>query len=156
MHSRSSAERILYLFIVPAMAIYLFFYIFPMFRGLYYSMTDWNGFSQVKNFVGLKNYAHVLTDRHILSSIRNTFIYTVLVTSLSNLIGLALALMLERKSRTNNVFRTIFFTPAVFPFSPAMVTGNTPPEELAEAHGAFVDQVEQQLAADSNAEVGHA
>ncbi len=113
MHARNRSERVLYLFVVPAMVVYLFFYVYPMLQGLGYSLTDWNGFGPAEHFVGLKNYRHVLTDPHILSAIRNTFVYTVVVTSLSNLVGLILALMLERSSRVNHFFRTVFFTPAV-------------------------------------------
>jgi len=120
MYARSRSERVLYLFVLPAMAVYLFFYIFPMFQGLYYSMTDWNGFGTVMHFVGLKNYWHVLSDPHVLTSIGNTFIYTVVVTILSNVIGLALALMVEKRTRENNIFRTIFFTPAVL--SPVVIS----------------------------------
>lgn len=120
MYARSRSERVLYLFVLPAMAIYLFFYVYPMFQGLYYSMTDWKGFGDVKHFVGLKNYGHVLTDRHIITAIKNTFIYTIVVTSLSNLAGLILALLVEQRSRTINAFRTIFFTPAVL--SPVVVS----------------------------------
>lgn len=39
----------------------------------------------------------------------------------------------------------VVFAPSVFPFSPAMFTGRTPPNELAEAHSAMLAQVEEQL-----------
>jgi len=110
--SRNSAQ-ILYFFVVPALLIYLFFFILPMFVGLYYSFTDWDGMSKVKKFVGLKNYIAIFQDQYARSATKNTLIYTVVVTFFSNLIGLILALMLERRSRVNNVFRTIFFVPAV-------------------------------------------
>ena len=120
MLARNRSERVLYLFILPAMLIYLFFYIYPMFQGLYYSTTDWNGFAPKKNFIGLKNYADIFRDTHILTAIKNTFIYTVVVTFFSNLIGLILALMLEDRSRSSRTFRTLFFTPAVL--SPVVVS----------------------------------
>lgn len=50
----------------------------------------------------------------------------------------------------------VILTPAVFPFSPVMVTGNTPPGELAEAHSAMLDRVEAELKDGSGEEVGHA
>jgi raffinose/stachyose/melibiose transport system permease protein len=84
-----------------------------MINGLYYSMTDWDGMAKVKNFVGLKNYAAIFNDTETLRATKNTLIYTVIVTFMSNLIGLVLALMLEKSSGINNIFRTIFFTPAV-------------------------------------------
>jgi raffinose/stachyose/melibiose transport system permease protein len=106
-------ERILVLFIIPALAIYCFFFIYPMFSGLYYSLTDWDGMSKVRNFIGITNYLNVFKDKYALTTTQNTLIYTVVVTTLSNVIGLILALMLERKSAVNNIFRTIYFTPAV-------------------------------------------
>lgn len=106
-------ERILVLFVLPALAIYLFFFIFPMFSGLYYSLTDWDGMAKTRNFVGLSNYLSVFKDPYALTATINTLIYTVVVTTLSNLIGLILALLLERQSTVNNVFRTVYFVPAV-------------------------------------------
>jgi len=120
MLARNRSERILYLFILPAMLIYLFLYVYPMFQGLYYSTTDWNGFAPRKNFIGLKNYADIFKDTHVLTAIRNTFVYTVVVTFLSNLLGLILALMLEEPSRWTKTFRTLFFIPAVL--SPVVVS----------------------------------
>lgn len=106
-------ERILVLFILPAVVIYLFFFIFPMFSGLYYSLTDWDGMAKTRNFVGISNYLNVFKDPYALTATINTLIYTVVVTTLSNVIGLVLALLLERRSRANNVFRTVYFVPAV-------------------------------------------
>jgi formate dehydrogenase gamma subunit len=50
----------------------------------------------------------------------------------------------------------VIWMPSVFPFSPAMVTGNTTPEELAETHAGLLDRVEEELASRSGEEVGHA
>jgi raffinose/stachyose/melibiose transport system permease protein len=113
MYKSKTVERTLLLFVLPALVIYIFFFIFPMINGLYYSMTDWDGMAKVKNFVGLKNYAAIFNDTETLRATKNTLIYTVIVTFMSNLIGLVLALMLEKSSGINNIFRTIFFTPAV-------------------------------------------
>jgi raffinose/stachyose/melibiose transport system permease protein len=113
MSRESHKERVLTLFIIPALAIYLFFFIFPMFSGLYYSLTDWDGMAKTKNFVGIANYVAVFKDPYALTATVNTLIYTVVVTLFSNLIGLTLALLLERRSTINNLFRTIYFVPAV-------------------------------------------
>jgi raffinose/stachyose/melibiose transport system permease protein len=113
MSRESHKERVLTLFIFPALAIYLFFFIFPMFSGLYYSLTDWDGMAKTKNFVGIANYVAVFKDPYALTATVNTLIYTVVVTLFSNLIGLTLALLLERRSTINNLFRTIYFVPAV-------------------------------------------
>ncbi|MCL5071691.1 MAG: sugar ABC transporter permease [Actinobacteria bacterium] len=91
----------------------MFFFIYPMINGLYFSTTDWNGVAKVKHFVGLKNYIAIFNDAETIRAIKNTLIYTVAVTSFSIIIGLILALALERRSKINNIYRTIFFIPAV-------------------------------------------
>ena len=108
-----TSERVLYLFILPASVIYIFFYVYPILTGLYYSLTDWDGMAKQKAFIGLKNYFDIAKDQYTRTATINTLIYTAIVTFFSNFIGLVLALMLEKRSRTNNVFRTIFFVPAV-------------------------------------------
>jgi cytochrome b subunit of formate dehydrogenase len=49
----------------------------------------------------------------------------------------------------------VIFSPSVFPLSPAMVTGNTPPDELAEAHSAMLTEAERTLKLNAGGEVGH-
>jgi cytochrome b subunit of formate dehydrogenase len=49
----------------------------------------------------------------------------------------------------------VIFSPAVFPLSTAMLTGDTPPEELAEAHAAMLIEVDQQLKSGSTGEAHH-
>ncbi|OHD81876.1 MAG: hypothetical protein A3J97_02125 [Spirochaetes bacterium RIFOXYC1_FULL_54_7] len=111
--SRRTSENILYLFLIPALVVYLFFYVYPMFTGLYYSLTDWDGMAKQKIFIGFRNYLDIFRDQYTRTATMNSLIYTVVVTFLSNIIGLVLALMLERRSNINNVFRSIFFVPAV-------------------------------------------
>jgi ABC-type sugar transport system permease subunit len=106
-------DQVLVFFILPAIAVYLCFYILPMIAGLYFSLTDWNGMSKVRNFIGLANYVEVFRDKYALTATQNTLIYTVVVTFFSNAIGLVLALLLERTSRFNKFVRTVYFTPAV-------------------------------------------
>lgn len=50
---------------------------------------------------------------------------------------------------------TVIFAPSVFPISPAMFTGTTPAEELAEGHAAMVEEAARELNVDLDEEVGH-
>ena len=47
------AVNLMYL---PALALVLFFIVYPFMRGIWISFTDWNGYSQSKTFIGLYNY----------------------------------------------------------------------------------------------------
>lgn len=49
----------------------------------------------------------------------------------------------------------VIFSPSVFPLSPAMITGQTPSEELAEAHSAMLSETSGRLGIKADGEVGH-
>lgn len=101
-------------FLLPALIIYSVFRLLPALSSLFYGFTDWNGISMDFNFVGLENFKELFQDEMIRTSVKNTLIYTILVTVFQNGLGLVLALMLDRKSiKGKSVFRTILFVPAV-------------------------------------------
>ncbi len=57
-------ERILVLFIIPALAIYCFFYIYPMFSGLYYSLTNYYlQYPHLFRVLWLDNYLKLVQDQ---------------------------------------------------------------------------------------------
>lgn len=102
------------IFLLPALLIYSVFRLVPAILSLGYGFTNWNGVSMDFDFIGLDNFKELFHDKMILTSIKNTVIYTVLVTVFQNGLGLILALMLDRKSiKGKSIFRTILFVPAV-------------------------------------------
>ena len=53
------------------LAIYVVFVIYPFGRALYYSMTDWSGFTPTYNFVGLDNFTKLFHDDIFMRALRN-------------------------------------------------------------------------------------
>ena len=51
----------------------------PFIYGIYLTLTDWNGVSSVKNFVGLSNFAAVMRDAQFWKSLLLTFKYVIAV-----------------------------------------------------------------------------
>lgn len=102
-----------FLFTVPAVGLYSFFFIIPVILGFYYSMTDWNGFSRRYNFVGMRNYIQLISDTRFRDSVLFTFSYTFLLVIFVITISLAIALFLNSKIRLAGLFKTIYFFPAV-------------------------------------------
>ena len=49
-------------FLGVPLAIYLIFVVSPFAQSIYYSLTDWSGFSTTMNFVGLQNFQNLLHD----------------------------------------------------------------------------------------------
>ncbi|MEG0565680.1 MAG: sugar ABC transporter permease [Hungatella sp.] len=104
-----------YLFIFPALAVYLLFSIVPFLYTFYYSFTNYTDMNPVNlDFVGLKNYVKVFHTPLMLVAIRNSVTYAIVLTSLQTLLALPLAVLLNQKLKTKNLLRAAFFFPAVF------------------------------------------
>jgi multiple sugar transport system permease protein/raffinose/stachyose/melibiose transport system permease protein len=101
------------LFILPALAIYAIFFVKPFLTSIYYSLTSWNGYDQVKEFVGLANYVRLFHDPLVWLSLSHNLIWIAIFTLAPIIIGLPLAVMLTNIRRGRLVFQTAFFLPYV-------------------------------------------
>ena len=99
------------IFALPGLFCFAAVVIIPFLYGIYLTMTDWNGVSDVKNFVGLKNFAAVFQDTAFWSSLLLTFKYVIAVVILVNVIAFLLAYLLTRGFKGQSFFRAGFFTP---------------------------------------------
>lgn len=104
----------MYFFLIPALTMFLVFWIYPVLQLFYYSITDFNGVNYNFDFVGMKNYAKVLSNGTLTNSMKNTLIYAVVTVVLSNVIGLTVAMILNTKIRWKGIFRTCAYFPALF------------------------------------------
>lgn len=102
-----------FLIVVPALVFYLVFVIYPLIGGIYYSLTDWNGISAEYNVIGFKNYINLSQDSHVLEPLKNTFIYAFFTTILLNVLGLAMAIGVEKVIHGRDFFRSLLFIPSV-------------------------------------------
>ena len=102
-----------FLLTVPAVLLYSFFFLIPVFMGFFYSMTNWDGFSLKYDMVGLKNYMNILKDSRFIDSLTFTLTYTVIVVIFKLGIALILALLLNQSLKLRGLFRSIYFFPAV-------------------------------------------
>lgn len=104
----------MYLFAIPALVMYLTFWIYPTLKLFYYSLTNFNGFSPDYHFVGLDNFKQVSTSPMLIDAIGNTMIFTFLLVIFGNLIGLALALALNAKIKGMSFYRSAAYLPTLF------------------------------------------
>jgi len=102
-----------FLFTVPNLLFYSFFTVLPVFSGIYYSMTDWNGISKKYSFIGLKNYVTTFTSKRFFTSFWFSLRYAILLVLCIVLISTILALLLNTKIKGQGIFKTIYFFPAV-------------------------------------------
>ena len=101
------------LFLAPALAVLGIFVIYPIFSAGFISLTSWNGFSPVKEFIGLDNFVRLTQDPAFWNSLLVTVIYAAGVCLLSVASGLVVALLLDSPLRGRGVYRGIYFLPAV-------------------------------------------
>ena len=104
-------ELVDFSFLIPVLFFFGFSIIVPFISGLYISLTDWNGVSKEMNFVGIRNFINIFSNADILQPIKNTVVYTLIVTILGNVISLLLALAINRKFRGRTFARIAFFMP---------------------------------------------
>ena len=99
------------IFALPGLFCFLAVVIVPFLYGVYLTLTDWNGVSSVKNFVGLKNFAAMAKGAQFWSSLVLTFKYVIAVVVLVNVLAFLIAYLLTRGFKGQNFFRAGFFTP---------------------------------------------
>lgn len=102
-----------FLFILPALAFYLFFFVNPFVNTIYYSFTDWNGVSPTKQFIGFANYARMAGDSLLWLSLRHNITWIIVGTIAPIVIALPLSLFLSNTERGRLIFQTTYFLPHI-------------------------------------------
>ncbi|QXM06388.1 carbohydrate ABC transporter permease [Crassaminicella indica] len=98
-------------FVGPILFAFIVVVILPMFMGIYYSFTDWNGIGNTANWVGFKNYIDVFKDKEFLSAFIFTAKFAFVSVITINLMGFGLALLVTRGLKISNFLRSAFFMP---------------------------------------------
>ena len=108
---QKTLKKYFLVFTLPTLAAFAFAFIIPFIQGIYLSFCE---FTTVDNatFVGFKNYIKAFESKQgFLGAFGFTAAFTVVSVITINLIAFAIALMLTRKIKGTNLFRTIFFMP---------------------------------------------
>lgn len=95
--------------IIPVLLLLVFSY-YPLIKMIQYSLTDWNGYSQESNFVGVNNYKTVLTNPNYFSVFK-TSLYYFIATFFQLGIALLFATILSFKVKFANLWKGILFFP---------------------------------------------
>lgn len=103
------------LFILPALLPLLIFWVWPILRSFEISFTDWDYMSPQYNFIGIENYLSLLKDEQFYKVLNNTLVFTIGSTLPSIVLGLLLALALNRNMKGVNFYRAVLFSPWITP-----------------------------------------
>lgn len=101
-----------FLFVLPALALFSAFYIYPFFDMFRLSLFDWNGIGAMK-FIGLDNFKDMLGDTIWWDSIGHAGYITLIALTFQNMLAFMLALACDREIRAKKFYRVVFFIPPV-------------------------------------------
>lgn len=99
-----------------AFGIYGLFYLVPTLSNFFYAFTDYNALKPEISFVGLENFKYLFIDSYFKLALKNTIVYAVFTTLLKVGVGLALAVVLNRKMRLTPYLRAVFFLPYILSY----------------------------------------
>jgi multiple sugar transport system permease protein len=98
-------------FLLPAVLWTCGFTLFPLFYALWLSLQQSRGMGRPLEFAGLKGYARLLGDDRVWGSLGFTLGYALLTVATELLLGLALALLVNREFRLRGLVRTLLLLP---------------------------------------------
>ena len=97
----------------PALALFSLFVALPLFDAGYYALFKWDGYGTPTDFVGLSNFAQVLSSPIFWQAVRNTAIILAVSLFVQLPLALLLALLVYEKTPANTLFRLVFFLPYI-------------------------------------------
>ena len=104
-----------WLFVMPALIPLIVFWIYPILRSVYISFTDWDYMSPTYNFVFLDNFIALFKDARFYDALWNTIVFTVGTLIPTIVLGLLLALLMQKAFKGSGIIKFILFSPWITP-----------------------------------------
>ena len=113
------------LFLFPFITAFLMFFVYPLFYGIYISMTDFkygipgqesfNSFNWYKIILGIGT-SNKITE-NFWNSFSNSLIFSIIMVPIAILVPLALAILVNKKPAGFKLFRTLIYLPSIVPLT---------------------------------------
>ncbi|QGQ99070.1 sugar ABC transporter permease [Paenibacillus psychroresistens] len=100
------------LFVVPALALYIIFYLAPLFSSLRYSVTSWNGINEA-TFNGIDNFVRAFDDPKFWIALKNNLYFVLFSLFVQIPIIISLALLVSGVKRGLNFYKVAVFLPSI-------------------------------------------
>lgn len=105
---------LLYLFPVPALALYVIFFVLPTLQTFQYSVTNWDGYSAAFDYVGMENFTRAFTgDSLFTNALANNLKFMVVVVIGQTAVALTMSVLLVKNTKTNVFLRALYFFPTI-------------------------------------------
>ena len=107
---QKAIKRYFPVFVLPTLIAFTIGFLAPFVLGVYLSFCKFTTVTDAR-FIGLGNYAKILGDGDFLHSLWFTALFTIVTVLLINIFAFAVAMLLTKKIKGTNIFRTVFFMP---------------------------------------------
>lgn len=108
---QKSLKKYFIVFALPTFAAFAVSFLIPFITGVYLSFTEFKVVND-REWVGIDNYIRIFTsDETFMNSLWLTVKFTFVSVITINIIAFSIALLLTKKLRGTNIFRTVFFMP---------------------------------------------
>ena len=99
---------------LPYLAVFGVFLVWPALKGLYMSLHDWDPFVPSQSeFIGIQNYVELFSDPVFWNAMQGTVYFVALSVPLLVLVGLGLALGVNKNVKGKRILRAIYFSPYI-------------------------------------------
>ena len=99
--------------VLPGIIIFTIGLIIPLILAIRYSLTNWDGMSAEKTFVGFQNYIDLMKDSDFWNAGWFTIKFTIGNTIIQNVVALLFAVALDSGIKAQKIYRTVFFIPCL-------------------------------------------
>jgi ABC-type sugar transport system permease subunit len=100
-------------FVLPALAVYTMFVMFPAAEAFRFSLYNWSGLGEPTDYIGFKNYTEIFGNSDFRNALWNNIQLFLAVFVISNVVGLPLAIALDTKLRFYEFYRAALFMPVI-------------------------------------------
>lgn len=104
-----------YAFLAVPLLFFCLVRFWPALQSFRLSLFTWHVNPEMREFVGLGYYQAMLSDARLHRALLNTVLYTVIIVPTQLILGLSIAMLLNRVERFRGIFRAIYFAPYITP-----------------------------------------
>ncbi|WP_379131976.1 carbohydrate ABC transporter permease [Paenibacillus sp. sgz500958] len=101
------------LFILPALFLFLMFFIYPIFSSIYYSFTSWNGVSDTVKYAGMANFKKALGDDRFWISAKNNGYFILFSIFVQVPLIVLFSLLIANVKKLKGLYKTAVFMPSI-------------------------------------------
>lgn len=103
-----------YLFLLPALVLYLLFNLGPVLASMVLSFFKWDLLTPTAQFIGFKHYSYVLRDKLFWNALSHNVLFLSMAVVVPVGVGLFLAIFMSEIPKGRTVYRSVLFLPAIF------------------------------------------